>query len=728
MSLATERAAEAGLAAPPGGVAAELARLVAPLLGGTLPFRLRAWDGSEAGTAGAPLVLLRSPNVLRRLVWSPGELGLAQAYVTGELDFDGDLRSALATVWAGVRGASAEHPKRPGKLSLGTSADALKTALRLGAVGRPLPAPASQARLRGRLHTRRRDRSAISHHYDLSNEFYGLVLDSHLAYSCAYWTSDAPDYGLEEAQRDKFDLVCRKLGLQPGQRLLDVGCGWGSLSLHAAAHYGVQVTGVTLSKEQQAFAAQRARTEGLADRVDIRLQDYRDIADGPYDAVVSLEMGEHVGEHNYPTYAAALLRQLRPQGRLVLQQMSRRGAHPGGGAFIESFIAPDMFMRPVGRTVELLERAGFEVRDVHALREHYVRTVAAWYETFEKRYDDVVALVGAEVARVWRLYLVGGALAFEEGRMGVDQNPRGQARVRRTQCDAGDAGVLRGLASGHLMTPQTAAPAVHAASGFATAPFLEGLAITLAAVAAALAVTFAVAIWRGHHSVVDVTWGLGFAVIALTSLLVSSGHGDTTRRVLVATLTTVWGVRLAVHIGRRNWGKGEDPRYAELLARAPGHPNRYALRMVYLTQGIVMWFVSLPVQVAMYEGGGVGVLTWVGTGVWLVGFYFEAVGDWQLTRFKADPASKGQVMDRGLWRYTRHPNYFGDACVWWGLYLIAAQHWQGSLTILSAVAMTYTLANGTGKPTLEKGMADRRPGYAEYVRRTSGFLPLPPRG
>ena len=270
-------------------------------------------------------------------------------------------------------------------------------------------------------------------------------------------------------------------------------------------------------------------------------------------------------------------------------------------------------------------------------------------------------------------------------------------------------------------------PYTAAGSDFSTAPFFEGLPITLAAVAVTLAITFAIALWRGHHSVVDVTWGLGFAVIAITSLIASSGHGDATRRVLVAALTTIWGLRLAIHIGRRNWGKGEDPRYAELLAHAPGNPNLYALRKVYLTQGGVMWFVSLPVQVAMYLGASAGVLTWVGSAVWGVGFFFESVGDWQLGKFRADPNSKGQVMDRGLWRYTRHPNYFGDACVWWGLYLIAAQQWQGAVTILSTAAMTYTLANGTGKPMLEKGMAERRPGYAEYVRRTSGFIPLPPR-
>jgi cyclopropane-fatty-acyl-phospholipid synthase len=418
MTLLSERPAPASAADRAAtGIATRLEALVAPLFGGDLPFRLRAWDGSEAGPAGTPVAVLRSPAALRRLLWSPGELGLAQAYVTGELDVEGDLQTALQSVWASVRARGLAGRRLTPRLV----ASAVRTAKELGVIGRPLPPPVSQAKLRGRLHTKLRDRSAISHHYDLSNDFYALVLDPRMAYSCAYWTSSAPDYTLADAQRDKFDLVCRKLGLQPGQRLLDVGCGWGSLSLHAAEHYGVHVTGITLSREQQAFASARTAEEGLPDRVEIRLQDYRDVSDGPYDAVVSLEMGEHVGQANYPTYAAQLFQQLKPQGRVVLQQMSRHGSRPGGGAFIESYIAPDMHMRPVGDTVALLESAGFEVRDVHALREHYVRTVDAWYATFEERYEDAVALVGEEVARVWRLYLVGGGLAFAEGRMGVDQ-------------------------------------------------------------------------------------------------------------------------------------------------------------------------------------------------------------------------------------------------------------------------------------------------------------------
>jgi cyclopropane-fatty-acyl-phospholipid synthase len=267
----------------------------------------------------------------------------------------------------------------------------------------------------------------ISHHYDLSNDFYALILDPQMAYSSGYWTQQAGDggpsgtYGLEDAQRDKLDLVCRKLGLEPGMRLLDVGCGWGSLSLHAAQHYGVDVVGVTLSVEQKAFIDARIKQRGLEGRVEIRVQDYREIPDGPFDAVASLEMGEHVGQRNYPVYAAALFHNVVPGGRVLVQQMSRRGKHPGGGPFIEAFIAPDMHMRPVGETLGFLEDAGLEVEAVQAMRRDYVRTLEAWYARFEENHEAAVGMMGVENARVWRLYLVGALRSFAEGRMGVEQ-------------------------------------------------------------------------------------------------------------------------------------------------------------------------------------------------------------------------------------------------------------------------------------------------------------------
>ncbi|QKV71566.1 class I SAM-dependent methyltransferase [Streptomyces harbinensis] len=399
--------------------ATRLAPLLHRLFDGPPPLRVRAWDGSETGPAHAPTVVLRNRRALRRLLWQPGELGLAEAYITGDLDVAGDLGTALRTLWTAVREQRIEPP-RP------TAADRARLVASLAGLGvlgpRP-PAPAGAARLRGVRHSRARDRAAIAHHYDLSNAFYARLLDPSLAYSCGYWTADPDDpaYGVADAQRDKLALICRKLALRPGMRLLDVGCGWGALSLYAAAEHKAQVTAVTLSAAQARHVRAEAERRGLGEWVDVQLCHYRDIRGGWYEAVASIEMGEHVGDAEYPGFAELLTRMLRPHGRLLLQQMSR-GAHaPGGGPFIETYIAPDMHMRPVGGTVGLLEEAGLEVRSVESLREHYVRTVRAWLDRLESGWPDFTGLVGEETCRVWRLYLTGAALAFEQRRMGVDQ-------------------------------------------------------------------------------------------------------------------------------------------------------------------------------------------------------------------------------------------------------------------------------------------------------------------
>jgi len=246
--------------------------------------------------------------------------------------------------------------------------------------------------------------------------------------------------------------------------------------------------------------------------------------------------------------------------------------------------------------------------------------------------------------------------------------------------------------------------------------------------------TWAVALRAGRHSIVDVVWGAGFVVVAGVSVLLArwQGEGNPARGWLALALTGVWGLRLAMHIARRNAGKGEDPRYADIQARATGSPAAHMYRRVYLTQVAALWFVSLPVQAAVYQAaplwsGLSSGLTLAAIAVWAVGLFFETVGDRQLERFKADPANEGRVNDRGLWRYTRHPNYFGDACVWWGLFLVAAHHWSGLVFVLSPVLMTWTLAKGTGAPLTEKRMSSTRKGFAEYVERTSGFVPRPPR-
>lgn len=387
-----------------------------------LPVRLRGWDGSTAGpdAGDLPTLVVNDPRALTRLLWSPGELGLAQAYVTGEIDAEGgDGADALHDGFTRLT-ALARRPEVRLRLSPASVVNVLRGVKDLGVIGKPPAPPASQAHLRGRLHSKDRDRSVIAHHYDLSNEFYAQILDDTMSYSCAYFGTDAADMTLEDAQRAKLDLLCTKLELREGQHLLDVGCGWGSTAVHAAENFGVQVTAVTISTEQRDWVDRLVRQRGLEDRVTVLLKDYRDIT-GRYDAVSSIEMGEHVGQRNYPSFIRMLHDRVRPGGRVLIQQMSRRGRHPGGGPFIEAFIAPDMHMRPLGETVGMLEDGGLEVRDVQAMREHYARTVDHWIERFHDNRERIVELVGDEVFRVWHLYLIGGGMAFRQGRMGVDQ-------------------------------------------------------------------------------------------------------------------------------------------------------------------------------------------------------------------------------------------------------------------------------------------------------------------
>ena len=386
--------------------------------GVVLPVRVRAWDGTESGPAGAPTMVLRSPLALRRILWRPGELGFARAYVSGDLDVQGDLTEGLRRTRRAFPGAPHRWSLARWAAAAGSSA---LVASRLGVFGPPPAPPACELRQSGRPHSRARDRAVIAGHYDLPVSFFRLVLDPSMAYSCGYWTSDEAGYGVADAQRDKLDLVCRKLELGQGSSLLDLGCGWGALTTHAAQHYQAQVTAVTLSAEQGGYARERLRGLGLAGRARVLIQDYRDGAGDSYDAIASLEMGEHVGAAAYPGFCAALRSRLRPGGRVLIQQMSRGRNAPGGGAFIESYVAADMHMRPVGETVGLLEHAGLEVLGVQSLRPHYARTIRAWLDNLERNFAAVEAIIGAERARVWRLYLAGGALAFEEGRMGVDQ-------------------------------------------------------------------------------------------------------------------------------------------------------------------------------------------------------------------------------------------------------------------------------------------------------------------
>ncbi|MFF4018071.1 class I SAM-dependent methyltransferase [Streptomyces sp. NPDC001843] len=402
--------------------ASRLKSLLEQLLGVPLPVSIRAWDGSQAGPPDAPTLVIRNRRALRRLLFKPGELGLARAWVAGDLEIEGDLYATLRA----MSGLVWERGEDARTLAQALRDPDFRSAARglFRLAGPPIPPtpPREEVRRPGHLHTRRSDRRAISHHYDVGNDFYELVLGPSMVYSCAYWEEAGT---LESAQRDKLELVCRKLALTPGQRLLDVGCGWGSMAIHAAREHGVRVVGVTLSQEQAAYARKRIADEGLTDRVEIRVQDYRDVTDGPYDAISSIGMAEHVGAERYLEYATALYALLRPGGRLLNHQIARRPQREESAyrlnEFIDAYVFPDGELAPLGTTVTQLERAGFEVRDVESIREHYARTLRRWVANLEAGWPHAVRLTSPGRARVWRLYMAASALAFETNRIGVNQ-------------------------------------------------------------------------------------------------------------------------------------------------------------------------------------------------------------------------------------------------------------------------------------------------------------------
>ncbi|MEY2422915.1 MAG: cyclopropane-fatty-acyl-phospholipid synthase [Acidimicrobiaceae bacterium] len=388
-----------------------LSSLIASVLGADLPIAVRGYDGSVLGPPDAPATLvLRSRDALRRIVTAPGELGFARAYVSGDLEVEGDIYSAL-----GLRDRLPEIRLRPSQLIAAAREVGLRNLRRL-------PPPPEEARLHGRRHSLERDRAAVSHHYDVSNDFYRLVLGPSLTYSCAVFTAD--DTTLEEAQDNKYELVSRKLGLQEGMRLLDVGCGWGGMVLHAATHHGVRAVGVTVADRQRDLASKRSADAGLTDRVDIRNQDYRLIDDGPYDSISSIGMFEHVGEDRLAEYFSRLFDLLTPGGRLLNHGISRppgESARFARNSFIDHYVFPDGELHEIGRVVSIMQQAGFEVRHVESLREHYAKTLRRWVTNLEESWDDAVELVGGARARIWRLYMAGSALNFEANRSQIHQ-------------------------------------------------------------------------------------------------------------------------------------------------------------------------------------------------------------------------------------------------------------------------------------------------------------------
>jgi cyclopropane-fatty-acyl-phospholipid synthase len=369
------------------------------------PFRIELWDGTQVAstTADGPVFSVRSPVALGHMLRSPGQLGLGRAYVSGALEVD-DIDRVLELL----------DDYNPPPIDAKSKARLAAAAVRAGALTEVPRVPSVELRPQGRRHSIMRDKRAVTYHYDVGNDFFALFLDESMTYSCAVWSRGAKT--LEEAQDTKRELVCTKLALKEGERVLDVGCGWGSFPVHAAKRHGVHVTGITLSEPQAERARQRAEEEGVADRVEIRVMDYRELAGERFDAIASIGMVEHVGVSNIDAYAATLARLLEPGGRLLNHGISRlRYGEPEAGPFSERYVFPDAAPLHLSRVQAALEKTGFETRHVEGLRLDYAQTLREWLRRLESNHDEAERIAGPERMRVWEVYLRGARRGFETG-------------------------------------------------------------------------------------------------------------------------------------------------------------------------------------------------------------------------------------------------------------------------------------------------------------------------
>jgi cyclopropane-fatty-acyl-phospholipid synthase len=389
----------------------QVAEIISDVLGQDVPIRIVAYDGSKAGPDGSDVALkILTPRALARLATAPGTLGLARAYVTGEIEVDGDVYDVLNA----MADLTLHDLSRKEQVALARKLFPVWLRHRQ-------PPPEFEYRPPGRLHSKARDSKAISHHYDVSNRFYEWVLGPSMAYTCAVFATE--DSTLEEAQAAKFELVAQKLALKPGMRLLDVGCGWGGMVMHAAAEHGVKALGVTLSRNQAEWAQAEIERRGLSHLAEVRHLDYRDAPEEQFDAISSIGLTEHIGKTNLPSYFDALYRRLRPEGRLLNHSITQprtplsRKLDP----FIARYVFPDGQLEPVGDIISAMNDTGFEIRHEENLREHYALTLTEWCRNLEEHWEEAVAEVGLGRARVWRLYMAASRLGFERDNIQLHQ-------------------------------------------------------------------------------------------------------------------------------------------------------------------------------------------------------------------------------------------------------------------------------------------------------------------
>lgn len=394
-----------------------LADMFSLVAGEEAPVEFRAYDGSRAGAVDADVAIdVRSPRALSYFAWSPGPVGLARAYVAGDIDVIGDMHTVIERLTGLTKPANLSWAERS------RLARSIAGHLR----HRPAPPPEevriNRLLLHGRRHSRARDREAIAHHYDVPNRFYELVLGPTMSYTCACFSDERAT--LEQAQFEKHDLIARKLGLQPGMRLLDVGCGWGGMVFHAAEHHGVQALGVTLTRQHVEWAQHAIDERNLSGRAEVRHLDYRDLDERDFDAVSSMGLTEHIGKAQLPSYFSLLHDKLRPGGRLLNQSITRPDNHEPARrrkGLVNRYVFPDGELESPGYIVSLMHDTGFEIRHVENLRDHYPHTLAAWSRNLDRHWEEAVDAAGEGRARVWRLYMAFARIGFERNSLQLHQ-------------------------------------------------------------------------------------------------------------------------------------------------------------------------------------------------------------------------------------------------------------------------------------------------------------------
>jgi len=403
-------------------VADVLEPIFSKLFSGPPPLTFEFWDGSQLRADGPGRITMHNRQALRRILWSPDQLGLSRAFISGDLGAEGNVATVLRTLQQSMPSER--------RIALHALPEVIAATRTFGGIGKPPPPPPEEVVPRGIRHSLQRDRQTVGHHYNTGNNFYRLVLGPSMTYSCARFAT--AETTLEAAQEAKHELICRKVGLAEDppehdkprrrKRVLDVGCGWGSMAIHAATKHDVEVVGVTLSEEQAKYARQRIDEVGLGDRVEIRVQDYREVDDGPFDAISSIGMAEHVGRKNMAQYFKQMYSLLRPGGRMLNHAISSvGGSRLPRRSFVNRYVFPDGELLDVGVTALVMERAGFEIRDVENLREHYASTLRQWVANLEDSWDEAVKLVGEARARIWLLYMSGSVNGFDDGGLQLNQ-------------------------------------------------------------------------------------------------------------------------------------------------------------------------------------------------------------------------------------------------------------------------------------------------------------------